>query len=256
VVLVSLACLGAADASPQAERVIARKIEGGAARTEPVPRVDAPPPGELPLPLLPPPRRGAPRVRVGGATRGGETPGFPRLEVLVPEHAGLTLSAQPVFYWHLSQAADVRVDFTLVDPEAATPVVETTLRGPFAEGMHRIETSRHGVKLRRGVTYQWFVALVTDPERRSSDVIAGGAVELTAPPPDLEARLAQVSRERAPLLLAEHGIWYDAVDGLSRLIEASPDDPEPRRQRAALLSQVGLGLLAEADRVPPAAPER
>jgi hypothetical protein len=41
-------------------------------------------------------------------------------------------------------------------------------------------------------------------------------------------------------VLAEAGIWYDALDSLSMQIEAAPENENLRAQRAALLDQVGL----------------
>lgn len=47
-----------------------------------------------------PPRRGAPKTRVGGGTRSGGQP--LHLALLAPEHTGLTRSASPTLYWWLS----------------------------------------------------------------------------------------------------------------------------------------------------------
>jgi Flp pilus assembly protein TadD len=55
-------------------------------------------------------------------------------------------------------------------------------------------------------------------------------------------------RAHWPALYAESGIWYDAIDDLSRLISAEPDNRRLREQRAALLEQVGLREAAEFDR--------
>jgi hypothetical protein len=49
-------------------------------------------------------------------------------------------------------------------------------------------------------------------------------------------------------LYAEAGLWYDALSLLSERIEAAPTDADLRRQRAALLEQVGLRQAAEFDR--------
>ena len=39
----------------------------------------------------------------------------------------------------------------------------------------------YGMSLEAGETYQWLVALVPDPIRRSNDVIVGGAIALVEP---------------------------------------------------------------------------
>lgn len=205
------------------------------------------------LPRFVPPPRGAPRMRVGAGTRSlaGTTP--ESVEVLSPETVGQTLSASPSLYWHLSQPTQARIDFTLIDESSVAPLVEQTLAGPFEAGVHRIDLTSLGVKLAPGTAYQWFVALVPDPDERSSDVVAGGGVEL------VEAKALREELARAPdgeqaFVLAQHGIWYDAIDALSRRIESAPADPLPREQRAALLEQVGLTEIAAAERAARAQP--
>ena len=196
-----------------------------------------------------PPARGAPRMRVGAGTRGNGAPGA-RIEALSPEDLGRTLSASPSLYWHLSQPTQARVDFTLIDPSSVSPLVERTLEGPFEAGVHRIDLTHLGVKLAPGTEYQWFVSLVPDPEERSSDVVAGGGVELVDAGA-LREELARAPDSQQVLVLAQNGIWYDAIDALSRRIDQTPADPLPREQRAALLEQVGLADVAAAERAAP-----
>jgi hypothetical protein len=197
--------------------------------------------------------RGAPRMRVGAGTRSADGGAFPIVEVLSPEAVGLTLSESPSLYWHLSAPTQARVDFTLIDESSVSPLVEQTLAGPFEAGVHRVDLTGLGVRLAPGTEYQWYVALVPDPEERSSDVVAGGGVALADPAP-LRDDLARAAEGEQALLLAREGIWYDAIDSLSRRIERAPADPLPREQRAALLEQVGLVRVAAAERAAPPKP--
>jgi hypothetical protein len=193
------------------------------------------------LPRYVPPARGAPRMRVGAGTRTAGT--LARVEVLTPESVGHTLSASPSLYWHLSEPTQARIDFTLTDEAAVEPLVEKTLSGPFSAGVHRIELTALGVQLEPGTEYQWFVSLVPDADERSADVVAGGGVALVDAAP-LRAELAAARADEQVLVLARNGIWYDAVDTLSRRIESAPSDALAREQLAALLDQVGLEDLA------------
>ena len=197
-----------------------------------------------PPPVFIPANRGAPRARIGGATRGEESMD---LEAVVPDRVGLTLEASPSLYWYALREIGERVDLTLVDARTAVPILETTLPGPFPAGLQRVELARHGVTLDPGVQYQWFVALVRDPARRSRDSVAGGGIERVEPSAELEARLATADDRSAYRILAESGIWYDAVDRLSRRIEVD-EVASLREERAALLSQVGLERVASLER--------
>jgi len=69
-----------------------------------------------------------------------------------------------------------------------------------------------------------------------------------SPDPAVQARAAAAGERQAPMIYAEAGLWYDAIDALSRLIELHPDDAELHAQRAALLDQVGLPAVASYDK--------
>jgi hypothetical protein len=166
----------------------------------------------------------------------------------VPEDGGLTVEAQPVLYWYLSEKTAGRVDVTIVDEASVAPVLETTIAGPLSPGVHPIRLADHQVSLAPGIQYQWFVSLVPDAEKRSNDVIAGGGIERVAPSEPLREKLAAAEEPSRSFVLAEAGIWYDALDAISRAVEASPRDVEARSSRAALLDQVGLAEIARVER--------
>jgi hypothetical protein len=191
------------------------------------------------------PIRGVPGTRLGGGTRGIDQ-GF-TLAVLAPDHTGLTTQERPILYWYLSKATSYPLVFTLVDTTGEKTIVEARLDPPAQPGVQRIRLADHGVSLSPGIQYQWFVALSLDPERRSSDIIAGGVIERIESPKDLAARLTKAGKTDALKVYAEAGIWYDAVASISEQIERSPSEKSLRQQRAALLNQVGLPEIAVYD---------
>lgn len=195
-------------------------------------------------PVYKPPIRGAPGGRVGGGTRGTAREVFV-LSVLAPDHSGMTVSEQPSLYWYISTPTSLPVELTVMDPTTPQPVLEIRVAAPIEAGIHRLRLSDHGVRLAPGVAYRWYVAVVPDAGRRSRDILAGGAIQRIIPPGEVAAKLGQARREELPSVYAEAGLWYDALSTMSELIESAPDDTELRRQRAALLSQIGLSLAAE-----------
>ena len=192
---------------------------------------------------------GAPVTRVGGATRGFSRQALPTIDALVPERVGYTLVEQPSLYWFLSTDTDTRVDFTLIAQDATSPLVEITLDAPLTGGVHRINLADLGVTLEPGITYLWYVSLVPDPQRRSQDRVVGGALE-RLDSKELSARVAGATERNRAALLAQEGVWYDAVTVLSDRIAAGEGDPAARSERAELLGQVGLDRVAAADRQP------
>lgn len=211
------------------------------------PTVEAPnkkPPPTASMLVYNPPKRGAPGGRVGGGTRGTDQ-SF-TLSVLAPSHTGLTVNDQPILHWFLSKAITSPVELTLIDERGVKPILETRLTPPFPPGVHRVKLADHNVRLSQG-KYQWFVALVVDPERRSRDILAGGSIELVDPSQGISAKLSQIGMANAPQIYAEAGLWYDAVTAISDQIEAAPSDINLRKQRASLLQQAGLTDVAEYD---------
>ena len=196
------------------------------------------------VPTYKPPLRGAPGGRVGGGTRGSGREVFV-LTVLAPDHSALTVSEQPSLYWFISSATSLPIEVTVMDLRTTQPVLEARLSSPITPGVHRIRLADHGVRLEPGVPYRWFVTIVPDSNRRSKDILAGGAIERVEPPEGLDAKLAQASKDKAPLLYAEAGVWYEALTAISDLIESAPDDAVLRKQRATLLAQVGLPTAGE-----------
>jgi len=132
-----------------------------------------------------------------------------------------------------------------MDPRTTEPLLETRILPPFQPGIHRIRLADQGIRLARGVAYRWYVAIVPDPTRRSKDILAGGIVERIEPPEGLSAQLAQADKENAVYIYAGAGLWYDAFEAISELVDSAPHDPVLGKQRASLMAQVGLPEIKE-----------
>ncbi len=196
----------------------------------------------------PPPRGGSTGTRMGGGTRGASA--APRIAVLAPDHIGLTTRAQPSLVWYLSEQTRAPVELTVIADNAVEPLAVKRLPSPQRAGIHVEDLAKHGIQLAEGTIYNWYVALVLDPKARDSDVVAGGAIERRAPTPELTAALE--AGQPSYRVLAENGIWYDAIADLSAAIAAVPADTPAGRalhaERASLLEQVGVGAAALYDR--------
>jgi Domain of Unknown Function (DUF928) len=170
------------------------------------------------------------------------------LSALVPDDSGLTMSEQPALYWFISNATTLPVEVAISDPRATQPVLETRLPSPVQPGVHRIKLADHGVRLAPGVAYRWSVSVISDVNRRSRDILAGGVIERVDAPTGLRQKLAVTPSDELPFIYAEAGLWYDALHSISDLIELRPNDAQLRKQRSALLTQVGLPEIGDAGR--------
>ena len=247
-VLAALAAAGSVYAAPEARTQLAQAPQRIAqAPTESARKGDAPV-GAITYNA---PLRGAPATRVGGGTRSAATKSV-QLSVLAPSDTGYTTRDKPTIYWYVSETLQKPVELTIINNEsleaASKPAFEVTLQPPLARGVHAISLEQYGVALKPGVEYQWFVALVGDAAHRSNDVIAGGTIKRVAETDSVRSRVKEASAASRGALYASAGIWYDAMDELSKQISAQPENRDLRAQRAALLEQVGLTEAAAFDR--------
>ena len=128
------------------------------------------------VPVYNPPKRGAPAGRVGGGTRGGRDVFV--LSVLAPDHSGFTTSEQPTLYWSYFQR-NYAADRTYPDGSGveSQPILETRLATPIKGGIQRVRLADYNIRLAPGAAYRWFVVVAPDADRRSKDILAGGAIE-------------------------------------------------------------------------------
>ena len=193
-----------------------------------------------------PPSTGAASVRVTGGSRGtGAT--LTTLDVLAPDDIGVTIQEQPSLFWFQSQPSDASFELTLLQEGRIDPLVQVAVGRSSRAGIQRLKLSDHGGKLVPGVEYQWVVALVTDPENRSTDLVASGVIKRLEPSAALKQEIASATPETLANVYAEAGIWYDALTVLSDQIDAAPGNKGLRQARADLIQQIGLKAAADAE---------
>jgi len=195
-----------------------------------------------------PPLRGAPVVRIDGGSRGSGV-SLICLTVLAPDHTGLTVQEQPSLFWYQSEPADVPFELTILEDKKPQPVLDVKLPNARNAGIRRLKLSDYHVTLSPGIEYEWVVALVVDRDSRSRDVVASGYIERAAPSASLSARLANASKTDLPGIYAEEGIWYDALEAASDLVDTQPGNVSWRAERADLLQQAGVTNAASASRL-------
>ena len=191
------------------------------------------------VPEYVPPVRGAPSGRVGGGTRGLQA--LP-LTALSPSHTGLTISPQPALYYFAPGAAKPRLALRPASDPSSQPLVEKDLPALRGAVIQRLELRSLGVTLTPGVEYRWTVSMPGETRE------ASGTIQRIEPTAELSRKLAATSGRSRYAMLAREGLWYDALDEVSRAVEAAPNNPLPARHRAALLEQIGLTAVARHER--------
>ncbi len=193
-----------------------------------------------------PPMRGAPLTRIGGGVRGPDL-NSPILRVITPQSTGLTLSAQPILYWFQSKLApDMQCEFVLNSGEET--LVQETLEIAKKPGIQKLDLKYLDVHLEPEVEYEWNIALIPDPQRRTMDVVASGTIQKVKASEELMRQLAQADSVDLPAIYCNAGIWYEAISSLSTQIEEDPESRHLREVRIGLLDQVGLSAVSEYER--------
>jgi len=189
----------------------------------------------------PPMVLGRPNQRIGGGSRGGEN--APSVVVLAPEYTGQTIAAQPTLYWTTSQVGNESVYFTLVyaDPKQAMEHPEPLLKVkvPAKVGLQKLSLAEHAVSLEPNVVYKWSITVAVDEKQHSKDVIASGTIQQVKKE-DVEKQLATAAKSEHPFIYADAGLWYDAFNALTVLLESQTDSEIWQQQRVELLKQIGL----------------
>ncbi len=200
------------------------------------------------LPTYVPPMRGSPDARISGATRGGPLVGAPHLEVLAPDHTGLTLQEQPTFFWSTSKAIPGKVDLALSAVATDRVVYKTSVPGPTTAGIFAFSLAGTDARLDPGAVYRWSVTTVTPGEDQPHTLAVSGLVKRV---PASSVKLAAMSSDpnAEAIAFARAGVWYDAVAALSQGLQQTPTNAQLHKSRAALLTQVGLASVADFDRM-------
>jgi hypothetical protein len=192
------------------------------------------------------PQHLTPRARVGGGLRGsgGDDPA---VAALVPDHVGMTVKQHPELNWFLSKHTSLPMQFTLIDEHSIQALVERPITAPERAGVQAIKLSDMNIALQPNVQYRWYVSLITDADSPSRNIVTGGMIERCEFSECLVLDATTTCSPEAVVFSAANGFWYDAMGCVSDLIETNPEDIGLRRQRAALLKQVGLHDVAEWD---------
>jgi Domain of Unknown Function (DUF928) len=202
---------------------------------------------DVPIPLYKPPKKLIPRARVGGGLRGTDG-SDPVLVALVPDHVGLTIKKSPVLNWFLSKPTTYPLKFTLIDIRSVTPLHEGPIPTPLHTGIQSIDLKDWNLALEPEVQYRWYISAIRNPDSPSQDIVAGGIIERCELITCLVEMEVDLTCDRQSVLRnAMRGFWYDAMACLCQLIDANPSDQTLRRQRAALLNQIGLSAVAQWD---------
>ena len=149
--------------------------------------------------------------------------------------------------WFLSKHTALPIKFTLIDERSIRALVERFITPPNQAGVHAVNLEDLGFTLQAHIQYRWYISVIKDENSPSRDIVTGGMIERCEFSECMVLGATTTCTQEAVRTSAATGFWYDAMACLCDLITSDPGDTGLRKQRAALLKQVGLHGVAEWD---------
>jgi hypothetical protein len=197
-------------------------------------------------PFDPPPGQGVPSGTVGGGSRTLQCqlpPGQLPSALAPRDQIGWTDRDHPRFWVYLPPHEATRLEFSLYDRNHSG-IYQVMLPVAAGSGMQPIDLPIDAPALDPQVTYQWTVALVCNPERRTQDWVMGGWIQRQPIGLALASQLAQTQGVERIQRYAQGGFWYEALDQMLTLQQAQPDSPMLQAALVDLLKAAGLDPMA------------
>ncbi|MGG6266925.1 DUF928 domain-containing protein [Leptolyngbya sp. AN03gr2] len=176
----------------------------------------------------PPPGQGQPGSTAGGASRPSQpTCAASNRDIPIVlssrTYLGLTTQARPTFWVYLPSTRAKILEFSLFDRQRKG-VYQTQIAIENKSGLVKITLPETAPALDFNQAYNWTVALVCNPKRRTEDWVVGGWIQRQAPTVQFQQKLnlAITDLDRAKLY-AQSQFWYDAI---SVLINSKPASSE------------------------------
>jgi hypothetical protein len=226
------------------------------------------------------PRDSVPTNREGAATRSGPQQciqGKKSLTALVPASGvGETAAEYPTFSWYMPQTSASAMEFVLRDAKGNDIYRSQYALASFAayssesRALSRLgrvnsasQDSRVGnvsasrimsltlpafanlSPLEIGQEYSWTLVLICDPNERSKDIVAEGAIKRVQPNPTLSSRIQQATVEDRVALYADARLWYETLSTLVELRRDRPDNNDLKQAWNKLLTSVGLDAISQ-----------
>ena len=130
-----------------------------------------------------------------------------------------------------------------MDKQKTKPLLELDFKK--AAGIQQLDLGKHGITLQPKLSYQWSVIPVMDKNNQSITAIASGIIERIEPGEGLNSRIKKNHGTELVNVYAIEGVWYDALETISSMIDKSPEDPSLIAIRLSLLEQVGVQIAAK-----------
>ncbi|KOR30498.1 hypothetical protein TI04_05535 [Achromatium sp. WMS2] len=165
------------------------------------------------------------------------------LQVLAPEHTGLTSNRQPNLYWYVKPGLENYQSFRLSPMNQVGWAFEITIPPAPAGGIRSLSLREHNIQLQPNTEYRWQVLL--EPFSNQTAAATNSTGYIVYIPHILKS--GDISNSELIHVAAKKGLWYDAVDAVSKLVQTEQRGNKWHQHRAELLRQGNLQQAAKYD---------
>jgi Domain of Unknown Function (DUF928) len=165
------------------------------------------------------------------------------VKLVIPstEYVAQTASGRPSFYYYVSAAIPVPMEFTLVKPGQVEPIMVKTMEAKQA-GMVKVTIPDTVPELKVGETYKWSVSLICNSKRPSANPLFYSWVERVNPSSELKTELASADLYHQAKIYGQAGLWYDSLAAIDQANRNNPQDPSIQADFNALVQEAGVIL--------------
>ncbi|MUG95302.1 DUF928 domain-containing protein [Scytonema sp. UIC 10036] len=180
------------------------------------------------------------RVPAGSRENNSCLSGNKKLTAIVPQsNIGLTTVAKPVFFFYIPpQTSNATLELVVQDENKR--FFKQTYKPSGKAGF--VDLPLTATSLEVGKEYRWFLSVICDREKRSSDKVVRGAIKRIQPEPQLMAKIKNATSQERVALYAQAGIWQDSLATLAQLRFSRPHDAQLKADWETLLTAEGVGL--------------
>jgi len=203
-----------------------------------------------------PPGQGTPKGTAGGGSRPTQqclqqpTSQKALLAMAPTKFIGLTPHENPAVWVYVPTTTAQTLEFSLFTQDHEG-VYQATLP-VSASGLVKIMVPK-AAALETGKPYYWTVALICNPQQRTSDWLVGGWIRQQPFSADLQRQLAGATIAQQVKLYAQTGFWYEALNAYLDLQQAQPNTPNLSLLWTDLLKTAGLTAIPAQGQLPPIA---
>ncbi|BDA70573.1 unknown protein [Rivularia sp. IAM M-261] len=156
------------------------------------------------------------RTTTTGSRGGCETNSETYLKLLAPQkHVGQTASIRPTFAWFVPDSKPLPIEFKLYKyDDKGEPQLQQQFLMQSKYGIMSLSLPKNKPSLKVGKRYLWQVVILCYPDQPANNLVAMAEIDVVKMP-------AQVRMQRDDQanvdILAEAGLWYDALGRAIRL---------------------------------------